>query len=237
MADQMMKKKIKGVADVVICLDATGSMQPCIDALKARIGAMFDVMAKPINVNGADFTVTDWRARLVVFRDLDTDPSDKALVEFPFINTKEALVAQLADPAAQHFGGGDEPESLLDGVYRATRSEWRNAKEAHRFVIVFSDATAKPMLHESTAGAGLPKDAAEVIQALKTQMVKLVLFARRDPVTEKLLGAVKKEGVKKASHLFASYEEAVSWFQSDDKMLDLMASLGASLSQSASEVL
>lgn len=47
------KTKVKGVADILFLLDATGSMQPNIDAVKDNIGAFLDFLATPGEGNDA----------------------------------------------------------------------------------------------------------------------------------------------------------------------------------------
>ena len=37
-----MKPSTKGVVDVVFCLDASGSMEPCIDGVRRNVGAFID---------------------------------------------------------------------------------------------------------------------------------------------------------------------------------------------------
>ena len=61
--DNETKPKVKGVADILFLLDATGSMQSNIDAVKDNIGAFLDSLAAPVGFNA----VTEARIRLSVF--------------------------------------------------------------------------------------------------------------------------------------------------------------------------
>src|SRR5215210_1857632 len=44
-----MKPGTKGVVDVVFCLDASGSMAPCIDGVRRNVGAFIDGLASDAN--------------------------------------------------------------------------------------------------------------------------------------------------------------------------------------------
>src|SRR5687768_3021624 len=44
-----MKVSTKGVVDVVFCLDASGSMAPCINAVRANLDAFLDALAGDAN--------------------------------------------------------------------------------------------------------------------------------------------------------------------------------------------
>src|SRR5262245_56764454 len=111
MPDQ--QQKAKGVADIVFLLDATGSMAPCIDALKKNI----ETFVEPLTAKGANNTnpVKDWRARVIGYRDFE-DSEAEPFVDNPFVRDAEALKAQLTGLDAA--GGGDEAESLLDALYK-----------------------------------------------------------------------------------------------------------------------
>src|SRR4051794_5328332 len=57
------KAKTKGVADIVFMVDVTGSMSPCIDALRANIEIFIDSLSKG-EANNAP-PVRDWRGKVV----------------------------------------------------------------------------------------------------------------------------------------------------------------------------
>src|SRR4051812_37123874 len=106
--------KTKGVVDIVFLLDITGSMQPCIDALKEHI----KVFIRSLTTKDANNSnpVRDWRAKAVGYRDAEVD-SDW-YVDNPFVRDPVQLTAQLA--ALEAKGGGDEPETLLDALYKVS---------------------------------------------------------------------------------------------------------------------
>jgi hypothetical protein len=177
----------KKVVDLVFLIDATGSMQQCIDDLKKNIvwviALLEDANSPPV--------IDDWRARVCAFRDWDED--DEPWIENPFVTDAVQLEAQLENLVAD--GGGDEPESLLEGMYKAImcgeteRGEtsdglkWRHRHEAARCLIVFTDATYHPEMLIEEAKGGTWEDVARVVEANR---VILSLFAPEFPCYDEL---------------------------------------------------
>lgn len=171
--------KVKGIADIVFLIDATGSMGPCINAVKQNIKTFIGTMTTP-NPNGG-LVVKEWRAKIVGYRDLDyTD--FPAYVDNDFVSSVGELEGQLN--ALQADGGGDEAETLLESLYRiasmpATKSDeplrpdaWRSVGGARRFVVVFTDAPFKEPLRDPR-GASID----DVILNLMTAKIVLHIFA------------------------------------------------------------
>ena len=103
----------------------------------------------------------------------------------PFVRDTAALKAQLASLKAQ--GGGDEPESLLDALYKVATMEatpkgsqsedhdkWRYRSDAARVVVVFTDASFKETMSIPEAKGGSLQDVANVVMANR---IILSLFA------------------------------------------------------------
>ena len=112
-----VKAKTKGVADIVFMVDSSGSMAPCIDALRTNIEAFIDSLSKG-EANNAP-PIRDWRGKVVGYRDVEAAQSEGIpwIVDAPFVRDTNELKAQLAALKAE--GGGDEPESLLDALFKA----------------------------------------------------------------------------------------------------------------------
>ena len=223
----------KGVVDIVFLIDATGSMQPCINALKDNIFTFVKTLCEKDANKGS--IVKDWRARVVGYRDYLCD-SEK-LVDNPFATTPEALRTQL--DALVALGGGDEPESLLDGlldVVNVGQSErntqeldprkWRYRSNAARCVIVFTDAT----FHPTTAnGAGKVED---VINALHSNRIILSIYAPDLSCHHELAAADKSEYFP--IPVSSSPQQALADFTADKANFQkVMESLAKSVSKSA----
>jgi len=179
MADQQQQSsKVKGVIDMVFLVDVTGSMKPCIDALKNNIQAF--ITSLTTSSANTPSIVKNWRAKAVGYRDFTCDKVP--FVDNPFVENVDDFQAQLANLTAE--GGGDEPESLLDALYKvasmpatakggqADPKSWRYSGEAMRAVIVFSDASIKATMVEPAGGT-----VEDVINVLQSNRVVLTMFA------------------------------------------------------------
>ena len=174
-------KKVKGVCDIVFLVDATGSMQPAINDLKENIKLFFKTLS-----NGDDngnMIVKDWRARVIGYRDVKVD-SDW-FENNPFTRNISDIEDQLKHLVAK--GGGDEPESLLDALYKVAKfgstpkmaqeedpEKWRYRSEAARIVIVFTDASFHATTSLSEA-SGL--DWKEIANLIMQEKIRLSIYA------------------------------------------------------------
>ena len=179
------RPKTKGVADVVFLIDVSGSMAPIIDALRKNIEAFVDSLSSGGANNAAP--VRDWRGKVVGYRDIEAASSEglEWIEDHPFVRDTATLKAQLA--SLQANGGGDEPESLLDALYKVATMEatpkgsqsedpgkWRYRSDAARVVVVFTDASFKETMSIPEAKGGSLQDVANVVMANR---IILSLFA------------------------------------------------------------
>ena len=174
--------KVKGVVDVVILLDVSGSMQECIDAVKTNISSFITDLGKA-DANGTAL-IKDWRIKVCGYRDHEVD-GESWFVDNPFVRDAASVQAQLDDPRMNASGGGDEPESLLDALFLLGQAEtagaqdfespqkWRPSWAAKRIIAFFTDATYKtPMtLPEASGGTVL-----DLIHLLQNKKIKICGF-------------------------------------------------------------
>ncbi len=177
-------EKVKGVVDMVFLMDATGSMQPCIDALKHNLELFVDSLTTKGGNNPSP--VKDGRAKVVGFRDFEVD--SEPYVDNPFVRDPAALKSQLA--ALEPKGGGDSPESLLDAIFKVANmgqtekdapedpQKWRYRRSAARIAIIFTDTTFKPTMALPEAKGGTIDD---VRNACTNNRIILSVFAPDDP--------------------------------------------------------
>jgi len=138
--------------DIVFVIDTTGSMRPVIETVKHHALNLNEDLAMVMAQK--DKTISSLRVRVVAYRDYLHNASD-ALRESPFFT----LPAQTGE--FSHFvnslypdGGGDEPESGLEGLAAAMLSPWERGSDKRRHIIVLvTDASAHPI--ERAASAGL----------------------------------------------------------------------------------
>ncbi len=111
--------------DLVLVLDATGSMTPVLEATKRRIESV---------VSSLRVLVPDLRMRLVAYRD-----HREAFLTLASPLTADPRLLEDFLAGVPAYGGGDAPESVLSGLQRAMeRTRWR--KGARRIVLLFGDA-------------------------------------------------------------------------------------------------
>jgi hypothetical protein len=164
--------KVKGVVDIVFLVDKTGSMQPCLDALQANIGMFVNYLAN--GSANAPSPVKDWRIMVAGYGDFDAD-GQNWWASSPFSADVPTIQKNLSELKAA--GGGDEPESLLDGLYRIAvmgntekgaevdPGKWRYRSAAARVVVFFTDATFKARMSIPEAVGGTLGDVTTTIQA------------------------------------------------------------------------
>lgn len=239
-----VRAKTKGVADIVFLVDGSGSMKPCIDALRTNIEAFIDSLSK-VESNNAP-PVRDWRGKVVGYRDIETAHSEGLpwILDNPFVRDAAALKAQLAELRAE--GGGDEPESLLDALFKiasmdaspkGSQSEdpgkWRYRSDAARVVVVFTDAPFKETMSLQEAKGGSLQDVANIVMANR---IILSLFAPNFEGYDRL-SQIDKSEWEVVEYEGLSPQEALKKFTSDPvNFRTTLKQLAASVSRSAETV-
>lgn len=178
----MSQIKIKGVVDIVVLLDVSGSMQECIDAVKGSISTFINSLQSKDANN--ESPIKDWRMKICGYRDHQHSEANW-FTDNPFVRDVAAVQAQVSAANMQAEGGGDEPESLLDALYKLAKmdvagpqdhedpNKWRAHGTAARAVIFFTDATFKNrMTIPEAAGGGIP----DVITAITSSRIILCGF-------------------------------------------------------------
>lgn len=243
-ADEAAKTyKNPGVADIVFLIDVTGSMGPCINALRDNIGTFIDMMT---DTTGNGSPVTDWRARVVGYRDYpyDNGTSYGWLVDNAFTRDAAVLRSQLAALEPKGGGPGQEgiPESLLDammvvatagtidlqaGETDENTSKWRQEGTAARIVIIFTDATYHPTMSiPGYEGAGVR----DLYNVYRQEHIKPYYFVPAD-ASFALLGRFKGSILTQCGH---GSDGLVSVTSDRAKFNELLERLAKGVSSSAS---
>jgi hypothetical protein len=141
-----MATSTKGVVDVVFCLDASGSMAPCIDAVRKNLDAFLDALAGDANRMidcRLDFLVhsCDPDGNLVRSRSLNLSGAElvRALYGQPakpnafFTTDRNAIRFALRDVDVY----GDE--AMLIALDMALDFPWRPQAGCHRVVVMLTD--------------------------------------------------------------------------------------------------
>jgi hypothetical protein len=238
------RTKTKGVADIVFMVDISGSMAPIIDALRRNIETFIDSLSHGDANNAAP--VKDWRGKVVGYRDIEAAESENLpwIIENPFVRDASALKEQLA--ALDAAGGGDEPESLLDALYKVATMEavpkgsqtedpgkWRYRSDAARVVVVFTDASFKETMSLPEAKGGSLQDVANMIMANR---IILSLFAPNFEGYDRL-SQIDKSEWEVVEYEGLSPQEALQRFTADPvNFRTTLKQLAASVSRSAETV-
>jgi hypothetical protein len=232
------------VADIIFLIDVSGSMAPVIDALRRNIEVFIDSLSAGDANNAAP--VKDWRGKIVGYRDLEHSAVDGTewFVDQPFVRDAVALKAQLAGLRAE--GGGDEPESLLDALYKLATmptspkgaqsedpGQWRYRSEAARVIVVFTDASFKETMSLPEARGGSLQDVANVVMANR---IILSLFAPNFEGYDRL-SQIDKSEWEVVEYEGLTAQQALERFTADQaNFRTTLKQLAASVSKSAETV-
>jgi hypothetical protein len=234
-----LQQRYAGVADIAFLVDCTASMTPCIDALKSNIERFIDYLSRG---NGQDAPpVRDWRAKIVGYRDAEFDERHgrEWFIDNPFVREASVLKSQLASLRAA--GGGDDPESLLDALYKIANMEetaaqeahrpnaWRYRREAARVVVVFTDAPFHPRMSIREARNGDVKDLQNL---LVSKRVLLSLFAPDLDCYDELSQVDKSEWMVIGQKGDNPQKALETFTREQSKFRDVLKQLAASISKS-----
>ncbi len=141
---------LKYNVDLVLCIDATGSMSGIINKVKANALKFYEDLSQAMQEK--DKAIDLLRVKVIPFRDYYAD-GDQAMDESQFFtlpDDKASFSTYVSGIKAD--GGGDEPENGLEALSLAMHSAWTTEGDKRRQVIVvWTDASAHPL--EKNAGA------------------------------------------------------------------------------------
>ena len=127
--------------DIVFVIDATESMQPLIDKVKSLTLSFREELEKGLEKNKR--RINNLRSKVIVFRDYYVD--DKYAMEESrfFILPEEKQDFYSFVSKIRAGGGGDEPESSLEALALALRSDFvKEGKKKRHIIVLFTDASA-----------------------------------------------------------------------------------------------
>lgn len=127
--------------DIVMCIDATGSMGPLIKMVKANALSFYNDFTTRLAEK--DKNVNEVRVRVIAFRDYLAD-GEKAMLMSDFFKLPEQTAQfEALVNGIEPMGGGDNPEDGLEALAYAIKSKWNKSEGKKRHVIVVwtDDAT------------------------------------------------------------------------------------------------
>ena len=169
--------------DIVMCIDATGSMSSIINEVRDNALAFYRKFVEEMEAK--DKSVQQLRIKVIVFRDYECDSEPMVESRFFTLDDESAdFKAFLAGIEAT--GGGDGPENSLEALALAINSDWVRTGAVRRHVVMmYTDAPAL-QLGQRKACAGyptdMPADLAELHewwegQSMERRSKRLLLFA------------------------------------------------------------
>jgi hypothetical protein len=186
---------LKYAVDIVLCIDATGSMGVILEEVKDSALSFHRRLAAAMADKGK--SISQLRLRVIAFRDFGDRPHD-AIAETRFLLfPAEAAEFERFVRGLAPTGGGDIPESGLEALALAIQSRWERGLDRRRHVIVlFTDAPAHPLgtseqLRAHTYPPSVPRSMNELFDQwgyphnqsalMENSAKRLLLFAPEEP--------------------------------------------------------
>ena len=152
--------------DIVMCIDATGSMSSIIEEVKANALSFYQKFVDEMEAQDPPKSVQQLRIKVIAFRDYGVDSEPMVESKF-FVLPEDNEAFHDFVNGIEALGGGDEPESSLEALALAMKSDWvRTGSVRRHVVIMYTDASALPL--EARAGqAGYPSDMPKDLAGLR----------------------------------------------------------------------
>jgi hypothetical protein len=167
--NQYSAASLKYAVDIILCIDATGSMGPILNNVKNSALSFPTRLAQEMSNKGRG--ISSLRLKIIAFRDFGYRPDD-AIVESRFLSVPSDLDEfEQTVRDLRPSGGGDEPESGLEALALAMAAPWEKGLDKRRHVIVlFTDASAHALGDPSqTAASTYPRSMPSSLDELFTQ--------------------------------------------------------------------
>lgn len=167
--------------------DATASMAPVLNLVKRDLLTFSPRLSAALAAKGK--VVGKLAVGVDVFRDAFVDGKDAFSSSRFFDMATEQGALQAFVDGIHPIGGGDEPESALEGLSLALNAPWPNdtAKQRH-VVVVYTDASAHPLEKAASMPAqgnyppNMPKTFSDLTdlwsaQSMNRNAKRLIVFA------------------------------------------------------------
>lgn len=173
--------------DIVMCIDATGSMSPIIEEVKTNALSFYQKVVDEMEGLEKPKNVQQLRLKVIAFRDYGVD--SEPMVESRFFTLGEdGENSAFRDFVAgiEASGGGDAEENALEALALAMKSEWDRTGSVRRHIILmYTDAAALKLGERAGSPgypSGLPASLAELHelwegQDMEKRAKRLMLFA------------------------------------------------------------
>ncbi len=130
--------------DIVLVIDATGSMERCIQTVKENAKRLYDDICDRMREDKRE--IHEMRLRVIAFRDYREYVKDNLppMMATPFFKMPEEVSKfHEAVSSIQAAGGGDIPEDGLEALAFAIRSNWAAPQpgiDRRQIIVLWTDA-------------------------------------------------------------------------------------------------
>lgn len=143
--------------DIALVIDATGSMGPFMDKIKADIVKIPAIIRNGFEQVGK--IVESMRIRVIDFGDYGFDGSDAIhQTEFFDVETEGEKIIDAVNNIRYEKRGGDVPDNGLEALYEAMASDWVEPKPNGRQIIILVTDAPPLDLGERAGCDGYDKD-------------------------------------------------------------------------------
>lgn len=191
-----MPSSTKGVVDVVFCLDASGSMAPCIDSLRRNLGAFLDGLGGGWNKHfdcRLDFLAHSCDESGMIVRSNSLRNQGVQLYTNLYGPTRNSASFFTSEPASIRFAleeleaFGDE--AMLVALDTCLDFPWRARSGCHRVVVLLTDEP----LESNAAAIDQKRMIGAIIDKIQALGVMLFLVAPRSAGFDELAEADKSQ--------------------------------------------
>ena len=188
--------------DIVMCIDGTSSMGPCIENVRNHAKTFYkDVVTKMKTEYNSE--VTELRIQVVTFRDLECDVDAIVTSEFFELPSDTDYFERYLNSVTPR-GGGDLKESGLEALYTAMTTTWQSkGMNDRQIILLFTDADAIDF-GEKKGRLGYPEICDDVtfymtwacqlgnLNKLSERAKRLIIYSPTNTVYSKLVGSMNR---------------------------------------------
>lgn len=125
---------LKYNVDIVMCMDATGSMGSLLNTVKVNALNFYVDLTTAMEEKGKH--IDELRVRVIAFRDYLADGKDAMLATDFYSLPDDAEEFEKLVNSIEPSGGGDQPEDGLEALAYAIKSKWTSGGNKRRHIII-----------------------------------------------------------------------------------------------------
>lgn len=125
---------LKYNVDIVMCMDATGSMGSLLNTVKANALSFYSDLTGAMGKKAKH--IDELRVRIIAFRDYLEDGENAMLATDFYSLPDDTAEFERLVKSIEPFGGGDEPEDGLEALAYAMKSKWTTGGNKRRHIII-----------------------------------------------------------------------------------------------------